>query len=173
MTNPPVQDPGLMAALMRDADQAAAAQEEAATEAVQKDPTITEAAEELAQCMEREAQLTAELEAVKDRKEQLRTSIIPGLMQKHGMVRNNKGSFTFSGGRVQLQTRVFASQYVKGERAELFRQWCEANAPDLLEARVGKDELAAFVKERREKGLSDPPGISIFERTVAQLVRST
>lgn len=113
--------------------------------------------------------LEAEAKQHKDRYNQLRTRDIPDAMRDLGYVNSSgKGSFTFAGGKVHLETKLSASCASANQPA--FFGWLKANkSADLIKQVVHPQTLTAFVKERREQGLADPPGVSVWEETKAKL----
>lgn len=113
--------------------------------------------------------LEAESKQYKDRYNQLRTTDIPDAMRDLGYVNSSgKGSFTFSGGKVHLETKLSASCAVANQPV-LFGWLAENKAADLIKQVVHPQTLTAFVKERRGQGLADPPGVSVWEETKAKL----
>lgn len=129
-------------------------------------------AEEMLTAKQEADRLEADAKQHKDRYNQLRTRDIPDKMKELGYVNSSgKGSFTFAGGKVHLETKVNAS-CASANQPILFA-WLEANnAADLMKTVVHPSTLTAFVKERREAGLADPPGISVWEETKAKLTAS-
>lgn len=126
-------------------------------------------AEEMLTAKQEADRLEAEAKQHKDRYNQLRTQDIPDKMRELGYVNSSgKGSFTFQGGKIHLETKVVAS-CTQANQPELFG-WLKANkAADLIKAVVHPSTLTAFVKERREAGLADPPGVAVWEETKAKL----
>jgi hypothetical protein len=113
--------------------------------------------------------LEAEAKQHKDRYNQLRTRDIPDKMRELKFVNSaGKGSFTFDGGKIHLETKVNASCAAANQ--PLLYAWLRKNkSGDLIKDVVHPSTLTAFVKERREQGLADPPGISVWEETKAKL----
>jgi hypothetical protein len=167
---PPSVSPDLLnrylSAADREAVEAGAAQVQA-----EQTPGLVELAEELYELQQRRDVLEAELKAIVDRQEQLKKKDVPELMQKLGIVRGNKGSYTFSGGRVQLETKLYAS--VDREVDDVFHSWCLDNGETgLFKESVNAQTLAAWLRDRRSEGLPDPPGVKVWELTQAKLVRA-
>lgn len=126
-------------------------------------------AEEMLAEQETIANLEAQVKQHKDRYNQLRTREIPDTMRRLGMLNSaGKGSFTFRGGKIHLETRLSAS-CAQANQPELFAWLREHQAGDLIKEGVHQATLTAFVKDRREQGLEDPPGISVWEETKAKL----
>lgn len=145
--------------------------EQAAAEVPVSNLDLIQAAEEFAQLKDEEARLDAELKQVKDRRMQLGKEVIPDLMQKLGMVNNKgKGSFTFSGGRIHLEQKLYASCSEAG-RLELFPFLRESGDADLIKETVNAQTLSAYIRERRSEGLNDPPGVSVHEEVTAKLTK--
>lgn len=126
-------------------------------------------AEEMLTAKQEADRLEGEAKQHKDRYNQLRTQDIPDKMRELGYVNSaGKGSFTFRGGKIHLETKVNASCTLANQ-PQLF-EWLKQNdAADLMKTVVHPSTLTAFVKERREAGLADPPGIAVWEETKAKL----
>lgn len=113
--------------------------------------------------------LEAEAKQYKDRYNQLRTKDIPDAMRALGYVNSSgKGSFTFAGGKVHLETKLSAS-CASVNQPGLFAWLRKQKAGDLIKEIVHPQTLTAFVRDRRAEGLEDPPGISVWEETKAKL----
>lgn len=113
--------------------------------------------------------LEAEAKQHTDRYNQLRTQDIPEKMRELKFVNSSgKGSFTFDGGKIHLETKLNASCAAINQPV-LFRWLRKNKSGDLIKDVVHPSTLTAFVKERREQGLADPPGISVWEVTKAKL----
>lgn len=113
--------------------------------------------------------LEAEAKQHKDRYNQLRTRDVPDKMRELGFVSSSgKGSFTFDGGKIHLETKLNASCALTNQPV-LYRWLRGHDAGGLIKDVVHPSTLTAFVKERREQGLEDPPGISVWEETKAKL----
>lgn len=129
-------------------------------------------AEEMQQCKDEADRLTAHAKQYKDRYDQIRCELLPAAMRAQGLVQSNgKGSFTFPGGKVHLETSLKASCTVQN-KPNLFK-WLRRNKlDDLIKEDVSATTLASLVKERREDGLMDPPGLSIFEEVKAKITKA-
>ncbi len=130
---------------------------------------LFEAAAEMLAAKNEADRLTAEAKQHKDRYDELRQTIIPDLMQKKGLVQSSgKGSFTFSGGKIHLETKLYAA-CTEANRPTLFSWLRKQKLGDVIKETVAPATLAALVRERREEGRDDPPGVSIHTETVAKL----
>jgi hypothetical protein len=128
-------------------------------------------AEEMALLTQQINEQEAALKPMKTRREQLRKIDIPDLMRALGMVNGNKGSFTFSLGKLHLETRTFCS-INDGEDEKLYA-WLEENSlGDLVKKTVSGSALSAVVRERRGEELSDPPHVAVYEETAVKLTLS-
>jgi hypothetical protein len=128
-------------------------------------------AEEMALLTQEIAEHEALLKPMKARREQLRKIDIPDLMRALSMVNGNKGSFTFSLGKLHLETRTFCS-INDGEDEQLYA-WLETNSlGDLVKKTVSGSALSAVVRERRGEELSDPPHVTVYEETAVKLTLS-
>lgn len=128
-------------------------------------------AEEFRTLRDEKDRLEAELKQVNDRYGQLRTKELPEAMSRLGMINaKGKGSFTFSGGRVHLETKLYAA-CTEENRPKLFEFLRKNNAADLIKETVNPQTLSAYIRERRGDGLKDPPGVSVHEEVTAKLVR--
>jgi len=145
------------------------ARAEAAPEATSLD--LIAAAEEMKYCKDEAERLEAEAKQYKDRYNQLRERTVPELMKKLGLLNAaGKGSFTFSGGKVHLETKIAASCTKANQ--ETFFNWCRSNgAQDLIQETVNHNSLSAFIRERRGDALADPPGVAVFERVTAKITK--
>lgn len=133
---------------------------------------LMELADELIHLEEELAELTAQVKEREDRKKQLRNREIPEAMSALGMVNAaGKGSFTFSGGKIHLESRLYASCSEEGRRL-LFPFLRKENAGDLIKETVNASTLSAYVRERRGDGLGDPPGVSVHEEVTAKLTKA-
>ncbi len=133
--------------------------------------SVTELAEEMLLEDDTIKDLEAQVKQHKDRYNEIRTRALPDKMRELGLVDNRgKGSFTFAGGKVHLETRLSAS-CAAANKPQLF-EWLKLNgAGDLVKPDVHQATLTAFVKERRLDQLADPPGLSIWEETKAKLTK--
>lgn len=132
---------------------------------------LIEAAEELSALAEQKGDLEAQLTQVKDREKQLKTQVLPDLMSKLKLVDSaGKGSFTFRGGRIHLESRLHASCSEAGKLL-LYPFLRENGAGDIIKETVNAQTLSALVRERRGDSLSDPPGISVHEEVAAKFTR--
>lgn len=126
-------------------------------------------AQEMLTSKQEAERLEAEAKQHKDRYNQLRTKDIPEKMRELKFVNSSgKGSFTFDGGKIHLETKLNASCAAINQ--PILFKWLRGNkAGSLIKDVVHPSTLTAFVKERREQGLKDPPGISVWEETKAKL----
>lgn len=128
-------------------------------------------AEELRTLKDELDQKEAEVKQLKDRYDQLRKVIIPDKMRNLGLVKSNgKGSFTFGGGRIHLESKLYAS-CSEANRPTLFSFLRSEDAADIIKETVNTQTLSAYVRERRGDGLQDPPGVSVHEEVVAKLTK--
>ncbi len=134
-------------------------------------PELVKAANELADVSDKVDHLEDELKTLKARKDHLRKGIIPDLMRKAGIVDSkNKGSFTIPGRKVYLETRVNAS--VTEENRPSFFKWLKAHKfGDMIKPTVHSSTLTSWVKLMREDGKVIPPTVSVFEETVAKVMK--
>lgn len=128
-------------------------------------------AEEMQGLKDQADELESQAKQLKDRYNQIRQQELPDLMQSLGMINSaGKGSFTFSGGRVHIETKVFAS--VRKDDVEQFHAWLRENkAEDLIKEAVNAQTLSAFVRERRGEDLPDPPYVVTYEERVAKITK--
>jgi hypothetical protein len=128
-------------------------------------------AEEMQGLRDQADELEGQAKQLKDRYNQIRQQELPELMQALGMVNSaGKGSFTFSGGRVHIETKVYAS--VRKEDTDAFHEWLRKNnAEDLIREAVNAQTLSAFVRERRGEDLPDPPYVVTYEERVAKITK--
>lgn len=131
---------------------------------------LVDACQEMVTEKDEHDRLDAEAKQHKDRYEELRKQVIPNLMQALGLVRNNKGQFNFPSGKIHLETKVYAS--CSGDNNEKFQRWLIAEGhQDMIKTVVNAQTLSAFVRERRESNLPDPPFVATHEETVAKLTK--
>ncbi len=108
---------------------------------------------------------------LKARKDHLRKVLIPDLMKKAGLVNSqNKGSFTIPGRKIYLETRVNAS-VTEAMKPALFAWLRKQKLGDMIKEVVHSQTLSAFVRGRREDGLTVPPTVSVHEETVAKVMK--
>lgn len=140
-----------------------------AAQGTDKFQALVQLAEEAVACKETIDDLEAKVKEYKQRYDELRKTLIPEAMKRLGIVSDTgKGSFTFSGGKVYLETKVKAGCTKAMEPK--FHAWLRShNAADLIKEAVNVQTLSAFVRERRAEGLDDPPYISIFEEVTAKI----
>lgn len=101
----------------------------------------------------------------------LRKMDLPDAMRAAGLVSGNRGSFTAAGGKIHLETKVYAS-YDKEQQDEVF-EWLRTHGlPDIIKESVNASTLSSVVRERRDEGLPDIPNVKVFEETMAKFVRS-
>lgn len=129
-------------------------------------------AEEQLHCAAEEERLSAEAKQFRDRKDEIRITLLPDAMKRAGLVQSNgKGSFTFPGGKVSLETSLKVS-CTNDKKPALFR-WLRANnLGDVIKEDVGVQALGTLVKDRREDNLPDPPGLSIFEQVKSRITKA-
>ena len=161
--------PDHMALIMQDAEQLDTELKEQEAKPV-SNAQLIEYAEEYRTLKDQKDQLEADLKGVNDRIKQLREVHIPQMMQKLGMVKGTRGSFTFQGGKIHLETKLFAS--VPEPNRHGFFGWLRENGEgDLIKEQVNAQTLSAWIRSRREDQLADPPGVSIHELTSAKLTK--
>lgn len=166
--NDPTIHADVMSRLAGRADQAAVAAEQASQTPA---PTLVQMAEELATLTTEIGDLDAQLKALKERRDQLRKVAIPDAMRAAGMVNGTKGSFTFPGGSVYLETRTYVS-IKDGEQPAAFA-WLRAHDQgDVIKETVNASSLSAIVRELMEAdggNFSEPACLSIHPETVAKV----
>lgn len=129
-------------------------------------------AQEQLHCTDEEERLSSEAKQYRERKDDIRINLIPELMKKLGLVGSNgKGSFTFAGGKVNLESSIKASCTV-ANKPKLFAWLRRNNLGTLIKEDVSATSLASLVKDRRSDGLTDPPNLSIFELVKAKITRA-
>lgn len=118
------------------------------------------------------ARLEAELKETNRVLKELEEVLLPEEMNRLGMVKNNKGSFTTpSGMRVSLRTDVYAST-VEAKKDEFFEWLRDNGAGSLIKETVHSQTLRAYVREQRENGVTIPEDlISVYEVTKAVLTK--
>lgn len=116
--------------------------------------------------------LEAELKAVNATLKELEEVKIPKEMERLGLVKNNKGSFTTATGmRISLRTDVYAST-VKEHEPEFFEWLRDHEAGSLIKESVHAQTLRAYVREQRENGVTVPEHlINVYEVTKAVLTK--
>lgn len=146
-----------------------AAEAERAAEAASNDVDLMSLAEEYAILNAEINDLESNLKRLKERKERLRKVEIPDKMRALGMVVNNKGSFSFSLGKIHLETRTYCS--IDKEHEVTLHEWLRSNnAGALIKPTVNGSALSALVRELREEGQADPPAVSVYEETAIKFV---
>ena len=165
---PPTFDLLLQKADEEEAETVAAFKEVQGTDKMKE---LIQLATEMQDCKEAADNLEAQAKEQKARYDELRKQIIPELMKRLGLVKDNgKGSFTFHGGKIHLETKVHA--HCNQENQPVFKRWLRENGgEDLIKEVVNAQTLSAFVRERRGEDLPDPPGVTVFEETVAKLTK--
>lgn len=149
------------AEMMQEAEQAAAAPEK----------SLVELAEEYAVIVDTVNQLAAEAKSLSSRKEELRKKLIPDAMRAAGMVAGNKGSFTFTLGKIHLETKSYPS--IKADEAEAFLAWLRETGQEAMivtTQAVPAATLKSLINERREEGLADPPHVEVYEETACKFM---
>jgi hypothetical protein len=134
---------------------------------------LIKAAEEMADLKREIDQLEAEAKQRKDRYDQLRKVVLPEAMKRLNMLNSKgKGSFTFSGGKIHLEQKLYAA--CTRENEPLLFEFLRVNGDEgLIRETVNSQTLSAYIRERRGEGLNDPPGVSVHEEVTAKLTRST
>lgn len=161
-------DEKVMAELSAAADQIQADADKAA-EAASNDSRLMELAEEYALLTDSINQQEAETKKLKARREELRKIVIPDTMRSLGMVVGNKGSFSFSLGKIHLETRMYAS-VESGQEEKLFSWLREHGAESMIRASVNASALSAMIRELREAGEADPPHVAVYEETAVKFI---
>lgn len=158
-----------MEAFVQDALEEEAQQEEASSKAAASHDELISLSNELVHLKDEIDKKESELKQFKDRYDEIRKTLLPDMMKKLSLVTSNgKGSFTFSGGKIHLESRLYAS--CSGVGQPTFFKWLRKNgAADLIKETVNAQTLSAFIRERRGDGLKDPPGVSTHEEVVAKL----
>jgi hypothetical protein len=96
---------------------------------------------------------------------------LPEAMRAAGLVVGNKGSFTFTAGKIHLETKTHAS-YDKTREDEFFA-WLEANGHGgIVKQTVNAQTLTATVKVLISDGAPLPPQVSTFDETVAKFTKA-
>lgn len=162
-------DHTLMDQLVADAE---AEERAVAVASADADATLSELAEELLALGDRIKDLAAEKSAAQARYDELRKSVIPDTMRKLGMVTSDgRGSFTFGGGRLSLQNKVYTS--CPAANREALIEYLKANgAADLVRETVNDQTLGAHVRALREEGQPLPPMVNVYDEQAVQLTRS-
>lgn len=149
-------------------EQLGAQQQHDAEMAAQKasdDRDLMELAEEFALLVERIKDDEEQLKQLKRRKEELRKQIIPDRMRALGMIINNRGSFSFSLGKIHLETRTYTSIEDKDKAFEWLRSH---QLEELITETVSGSAMSALVRELREDGGDLPPGVAAYEETAVK-----
>jgi hypothetical protein len=133
---------------------------------------VIQLAQEMLAAKEEADRLEAEAKQHKARYDEIRETLLPDMMRTLGMVNSKgKGSFTFPGGKIHLETSLHAS-YAKADEVVFF-DWLRSNgAEDMIKEVVHTQTLSAFIRERRGDDLPDPPGVRIHEPMKAKLTRA-
>lgn len=121
------------------------------------------------------------LKGAKGKLDELRKRRIPEKMHELGLIRpDGRGSFTHaSGARVHLRVETYASVRRTddaGQATDLHEralwQWLrESGHGDIIRETVNPMTLKAFCKERLEDGEPLPPGVNVYQETVAVLTQ--
>lgn len=147
------------------------AEQEQASMAAAGDASLSALAEQLVGLREVLESMEEERKNIQAQYDQLRKVTIPEAMRRAGLVAGNRGSFTAAGGKVHLETRVFAG-YDRAHQQEFFSWLDENGLGELVKPTINAQTLSATVRERREEGLSDPPFVSVHEEVTAKFVKS-
>lgn len=142
---------------------------EKAAESAGSDEDLIKLAEEFALLDMRIKDDEQELKQLKQRREELRKIAIPERMRALGMVVNNKGGFSFSLGKIHLETRLYSSIEDKDKAFEWLRN---NNHDDLITETVSGSSMSALVRELREDGGELPPGVAAYEETAVKFSSS-
>lgn len=121
------------------------------------------------------------LKGAKAKLDELRKRRIPEKMHELGLIRpDGRGNFTHtSGARVHLKIDTFASirrtndagQATDEHELALWQWLRESGHGDLIKETVNPMTLKSFCKERLEDGEPLPPGVNVYQETVAVLTK--
>lgn len=163
-------EPAWMDGLVQDAEQEQLQDKDREDQPVSNEQLMSYA-KELIGVEEELQQKEAEVNQLKDRRKQLRTQLIPDAMKALKMLNSKgKGSFTYQGNRFHLESKISASCN-EANRPILFEFLRHQGDENLIKETVNPSTLSAYVRERREDGLNDPPGIAVFEEVTAKRTR--
>lgn len=153
-----------------------AADEEERTEYVVRPDdaqSIGEAAERLEVLKETKELLAQQTKNINAEIKRMEIAVIPDLMSKAGIVKNNKGNFTtHTGGRISLRTETHVG--VRAGDRERLHDWLRAEGDgSLIKESVAPATLKKHISEVIKSGKTLPDFVGVYTEVRATLTRTS